>query len=119
VFMLAACGKPQPGGDMSAAPAIAVSALRASFSASPNPTHPIVDGRLGQTKLEWTTSAVKFAEIHVGKPDGPLFCKGTEKGSCETGQWVTNGMTFFLQDSTAAKPTDPAATLATVTVVVK
>lgn len=91
---------------------------RASFTAEPNPVT-VTDGtKLGITKLTWNTIATKFVEIHVGKPDGPLLCQGYATGSCETAKWVTDGMTFYLQDS-SGKVTDPSATLAAVTVQVK
>lgn len=116
-FMLVGCGKPQS--DEAAPPASSMASSRATFSANPNPVAATDPGRLGETNLNWSTTATQFAEIHVGKPDGPLFCKGASTGSCTTGHWVTNGMTFYLQDSTAATPTDAAATLATVAVTVK
>src|SRR5277367_5839889 len=82
---------------------------RATFTADPNPVT-VTDGtKLGITKLTWNTTATKFAEIHVGKPDGPLLCQGRDTGSCDTQKWVTDGMVFYLQDS-AGKATDPSAT---------
>jgi hypothetical protein len=91
---------------------------RASFTADPNPVT-VTDGtKMGVTKLTWNTTAAKFVEIRVGKPDGPLLCEGNSTGSCVTAKWVTDGMTFYLQDS-AGKVTDPTATLATVSVQVK
>jgi hypothetical protein len=106
VLALAGCGK-----TVSEQP-------RATFTANPNPIT-VTDGtRLGVTKLTWSTLATKGVEIHVGKPDGPLLCKGPGAGSCDTLKWVTDGMTFYLQDSTV-KATEPSATLATVVVHVK
>lgn len=91
---------------------------RASFTAEPNPVT-VTDGtKLGITKLTWNTTAAKFVQIRVGKPDGPLLCEGSNAGSCDTAKWVTDGMIFYLQDS-AGKVTDPSATLAAVTVQVK
>jgi len=91
---------------------------RATFTADPNPVA-VTDGtKLGITKLTWNTTATKFAEIHVGKPDGPLLCRGYGTGSCDTAKWVTDGMTFYLQDS-SGQATDASATLAAVTVQVK
>jgi hypothetical protein len=43
----------------------------------------------------------------------------TPSGSCETGKWVTDGMTFYLQDSAVANPTDAGATIASVTILVQ
>ncbi len=91
---------------------------RATFTAAPNPVI-VTDGtKLGVTKLTWNTTATKFVEIHVGKPDGPLLCQGYSTGSCDTGKWVTDGMIFYLQDS-SGKVTDPSATLAAVAAQVK
>jgi hypothetical protein len=120
---LSACGKsgsdetPTRAGQTPAA-SVVVANPRATFTADPNPVT-VTDGtKLGITKLTWNTTATKFAEIHVGKPDGPLLCQGRDTGSCDTQKWVTDGMVFYLQDS-AGKATDPSATLAAVTVQVK
>jgi hypothetical protein len=106
VLALAGCGK--SGSDQA----------KATFTANPNPII-VTDGtKTGVTKLTWNTLATKEVEIRVGKPDGPVLCKGSGAGSCDTLKWVTDGMTFYLQDSTV-KATEPSATLATVTVQVK
>jgi hypothetical protein len=116
-IMLSGCGKSQPD-ETSAPPASApVVNSRATFTASPNPAKGAAG--LAETSLNWNTTATPGAEIHVGKPDGVLLCKGHATGSCATGKWVSDGMTFYLQDSAAAKPTDPAATLAAVVVKVQ
>ena len=90
-----------------------------SFSASPNPIVTNDGSHLGLTKLSWSTLKTSQAEIHVGKPDGALLCKGLASGSCDTAKWVTDGMSFFLQDSTAAAPSASSATLGSVKVVVQ
>src|SRR5271157_2318515 len=123
VLTLIGCGK--SGSDESSAGAgqtptssVAVANPRATFTADPNPAT-VSDGtKLGVTKLTWNTTATKSVEIHVGKPEGPLLCRGTSTGSCDTGKWVTDGMIFFLQDS-AGNVTDSSATLAAVRVQVK
>ena len=120
---LIGCGKSgseeaSTGTGQSPIASVAVANPRATFTADPNPVT-VTDGtKLGITKLTWNTTATKFAEIHVGKPDGPLLCEGYGTGSCVTAKWVTDGMIFYLQDSTG-KVTDPSATLAAVTVQVK
>jgi hypothetical protein len=114
-FALMGCGKSGPKATSTSA---VVSNPRASFTADPNPVT-VTDGtKLGVTKLTWSTTAAKFVEIRVGKPDGPLLCEGTSAGSCNTAKWVTDGMTFYLQDS-SGKVTDPSATLAAISVQVK
>jgi hypothetical protein len=114
--MLIGCGK--SGSEEKATDAQPVSAAvanpRATFTADPNPVT-ADSNKLGVTKLTWSTTAAKSAEIHVGKPDGALLCVGYAIGTCTTGQWVVDGMTFYLQDSGAAKPTDASSTLAVVT----
>ena len=118
-IMLSGCGKSQSD-ETSAPPAsVAVANPRATFTADPNPITATDTTKLGVTKLTWSTTATKYAEIHVLTPNGTLLCTGLETGSCATGPWVTNGMMFYLQDSAAAKPTDPAATLAAVAVKVR
>ena len=41
-------------------------------------------------------SADQPANVYVNQT---LFCGGSTTGSCETGKWVSNGMTFVLQDA--------------------
>jgi hypothetical protein len=52
-------------------------------------------------------------DIRVGSANGALFTSGTGGTiSAQTGNWVTDGMTFFLQP---AGSTDPTATLGVTT----
>jgi len=51
-------------------------------------------------------------QVRVGSPDGTLFAEGGSTGYATTGNWVTNGMLFYLQDVTGGKPPTPANTLA-------
>jgi len=81
-----------------------------TFSLSPNPVKGNGDG-LGIVKLAFTTDKTKMIEIHVGSPSGTMMCRAPAPGVCDSGLWVNNGMVFYLQDGTAAKPDDPAATL--------
>jgi hypothetical protein len=73
---------------------------------------------MGTTTLSWQAPVAKV-EIHVGSPDGTLFAAGGNQGLAETGPWVTDNMTFYLQDGTAAKPTDRSASLAILPVAVR
>jgi len=86
-----------------------------SISALPNPFTPDVNG-LGQTTLAWTSSGTTHVEIHVNAPDGVGFA-GTPQGSyaLATGHWVSNGMTFYLQNVSNGLPLTSDNTLATVT----
>ena len=60
-----------------------------------------------------------MVEIHVGSPGGTLFAAGGPTGSAETGAWVSNGLTFYLQDITGGKSLTSTNTLATVSVIVQ
>jgi hypothetical protein len=92
-----------------------------SFFASPAEITGDANG-LGQTTLLFWTDKSTFVEIHVGTPDGPMLgqfrSRGVTSGVSKTGSWVSDGMTFYLQD-VAGKPLAPQYTLATVKVSVK
>jgi uncharacterized protein (TIGR03437 family) len=85
-----------------------------SFSASPNPI--VTTGTLGQTTLTWDATGVQTIEIHIGAPDGQLFVQAGSSGSATTGNWVTDGMTFYLEDVSNGKTPSTVNTLATVVV---
>ncbi|MFZ0591283.1 MAG: hypothetical protein WAM39_12420 [Bryobacteraceae bacterium] len=87
-----------------------------TFTASPNPiVAPGVSVVQGQTTLNWNvTSGTSEVEIHIGSPDGPLFVQSGASGSATTGTWVTNGMTFYLQDVSNGKTLSAVNTLATI-----
>jgi len=91
------------------------------FTASPNPitnaNTTIVDGLpRGVTTLSWDVSGVDTVQILIGAPDGQLFAEAGPSGTATTGLWVTDGMTFYLQDVTGGKPLTSANTLGVVTV---
>jgi Bacterial Ig-like domain (group 3)/FG-GAP-like repeat/FG-GAP repeat len=81
----------------------------AVFTAGPNP---IPAGLIGATTLSWNAPTATRVQIHVGSPTGTLFAGGPSVGSAVTGEWVTDGMVFFLQDVSGGKPLTPANTLA-------
>jgi hypothetical protein len=83
-----------------------------SFSANPNPIIVASGGFLGSTLLQWDASGVGSVEIRVGSPTGILFAGGGASGSAQTGQWVSDGMTFYLQDTSGGKALSSANTLA-------
>jgi glucose/arabinose dehydrogenase len=87
-----------------------------SISANPNPFVPNAQG-LGRTTLTWTSAGSNTVEIHVNAPDGNRLA-GTGPGtfSVTTGQWVRDGMTFYLQNVSNGASLTPANTLARVTV---
>ncbi len=90
-------------------------AVPPTLSASPNPIAVTGDARLGSTTLSWMAPGMESVEVRVGSPSGPLFGNGS-RGSFETGDWVTDGMTFYLQDTSGGKPLTAENTLATVVV---
>ncbi|HEX4808881.1 MAG TPA: hypothetical protein VH325_08125 [Bryobacteraceae bacterium] len=78
------------------------------FTANPNPILAGNGATTGVTTLTWNVSQ-SSVEIHLGSPSGPLFGTGGATGSGTTGNWVTDGMKFYLQDPTQG------TTIATVT----
>jgi parallel beta-helix repeat protein len=86
------------------------------FTATPNPI-PVATGVTdGQTTLSWSAPGSQVIEIHVGSMDGPLFTAEGNRGSLQTGPWVSDGTVFYLQDVSGGKPLTADYTLATVTV---
>jgi hypothetical protein len=85
-----------------------------SFNASPNPI--VTTGTLGQTTLTWDATGTQTIEIHIGAPDGQLFARAGSSGSATTGNWVTDGMTFYLEDVSNGKTPSTVNTLATVVI---
>ena len=84
----------------------------ASLSVVPNPI-PVNGSADGTAIVRWNAPNAQEIEVHVGSPTGTLFTQNSNKGSAPTGTWVTDGMTFYLQDVTGGKPLTPANTLAT------
>jgi hypothetical protein len=86
-----------------------------SITAEPNPFDADSQG-LGQTTVSWMTYATSEVEVHVDAPDGPVFAR-SEAGSFshQTGQWVRDGMTFYLQNVSGDLPLTSKNTIATVT----
>ncbi|HWF46652.1 MAG TPA: hypothetical protein VG168_06585 [Bryobacteraceae bacterium] len=102
----------------SVAPAAVIIRDGVTFAADPDPVMGDGPVKLGKTTLSWKTP-VKSVQIRLGAPDGKLFAISGGAQQAETGYWVANGMTFYLQDNTALNPTDPSATLAKLAVSVK
>ena len=89
-------------------------ALGRSFKASPNPI--TGSAQYGRTTISWYAPDVTEVQVRVGSPNGALFAAGGNRGSAETGVWVADGTTFYLQDISGGKPLNAANTLATVVV---
>jgi hypothetical protein len=87
-----------------------------SFAANPNPIPVTGNAIHGSTTLSWNAQDAEVVEVHVGRPDGPLLTTWGNRGSMQTGVWVSDGTTFYLQDVTAGRPLTADYTLATVVV---
>ena len=90
-----------------------------TLTASPNPVPVTAGTRYGSTTLTWNAPDAGVIEIHVGSPNGPLFTQQGNSGTAQTGTWVADGTTFYLQDVTGGKALTLANTLATVVVHLK
>ena len=87
-----------------------------SLTASPNPI-PVAGGAFqGSTTISWNAPGAEMVEIRIGSPDGKLFTRMGYRGSIQTGAWVADGTTFYLQDVTGARPPTSDYTLATLVV---
>lgn len=74
--------------------------LQSSASAilsGPSPV-PVGVGQLGQLTLSFSAPGVSRTKIVVGSPTGTVLSEGGSSGSAATGQWVSDGMQFFLED---------------------
>jgi parallel beta-helix repeat protein len=87
-----------------------------SLTASPNPIPVTGNANLGQTTLSWNAPDADVIEIHIGSPNGALFTMKNNRGSIQTGLWVSDGLTFYLQDVTGGNPLTSDYTLATLVV---
>jgi len=80
---------------------------RGKIEAIPNPLFPELKERFpalrGTTTLFWESFRTDIVEVHVNAPNGPLFSRSDGSGSAVTGEWVNNGMTFYLQDVSGGK----------------
>lgn len=90
---------------------------QASISATPNPIVVPAGGSVyGKAVLIWDTAAAnQTLEVHVGSPNGPLFARSGSTGTSTTGNWVTDGLTFYLQNVTGGQNVTIATTTVSVT----
>ena len=87
-----------------------------SLTATPNPIPATGSASLGMTTITWMAPGEVAVEVRIGSPNGALFAGGGSRGSAQTGLWVPDGMTFYLQDISGGKPLTAENTLATVVV---
>lgn len=92
------------------------SSVGPSITANPNPIPVSGNSLVGATTISWNAPDAQSIEIHIGSPGGRLFTQNTNRGSMATEVWVTDGMTFYLQDVTDGKPLTSDYTLATLVV---
>ncbi|MGA7413126.1 MAG: hypothetical protein WBW33_21800 [Bryobacteraceae bacterium] len=71
---------------------------------------------LGTATLFWNATGSSGVEVHVNSPDGRLFAQAGASGSAASGTWITDGMRFYLQDTSTGTSTSPSDTLAVATV---
>src|SRR5580698_6566115 len=72
---------------------------------------PDIDGA-GTATLKWSAPSATAIQIRIGSATGQLFGEAGNTGSAVTGEWVTDGMLFYLQDVTVGPP---GVTLAAIT----
>jgi parallel beta-helix repeat protein len=83
-----------------------------TLTASPNPIPVMANALYGSTTISWNAPGAEVIEIRIGSPDGALLAYMGYRGSVQTGTWVHDGMTFYLQDVTGGKPLTSDYTLA-------
>jgi SAM-dependent methyltransferase len=81
-----------------------------------NPIYLPENKTAGALKLDWKIKATKEVQIRINSPTGPLLSHSGTSGNVTTGEWVHNGMTFFLQDISDAKELTTANTLSKLSV---
>jgi hypothetical protein len=87
-----------------------------SLIASPNPIPVTASALQGSTTISWNAPDADVIEIRIGSPNGQLFTLMGSQGSLDTGNWVTDSMTFYLQDVSGGNPLTSDFTLATLVV---
>ena len=86
-----------------------------TLTANPSPIRVCDNSGAGATTFNWTANNVSAIEIHIGSPNGTLLTRGGANGSLATGQWITQGLVFYLQNITNGLPLTSTNTLATFT----
>jgi parallel beta-helix repeat protein len=87
-----------------------------SLTANPNPITVTGNAIVGSTTISWNAPDAQTIEIHIGSPNGTLLTMQGNRGSIQTGAWVSDELTFYLQDVTGGKPLTSDYTLATLVV---
>jgi hypothetical protein len=63
---------------------------------NPNPIEVAQGQGLGTTSVNWNAGSVPQIQVRVGSPTGTLMANGISSGSAPTGNWVSNGLSFYL-----------------------
>ena len=74
---------------------------QAKLSADPNPIQVCDGSGVGHTILTWDSGGILYTSVKIGNPGagGQSFIASNKtKGFARTGNWVTNGMVFYLID---------------------
>jgi hypothetical protein len=88
----------------------------AAITADPNPIKVCDGSGLGVTHIRFKIEPpVGAVDVRIDSPAGPQFASKGESARVPTGKWVTDGMVFYLQDTTGGKSLTPENTLDTVT----
>jgi glycosyltransferase involved in cell wall biosynthesis len=59
---------------------------------------------VGATTLQWTSTGTEEVQVRVGQSNGALLSHTGPEGTAATGNWVRNGMVFFLQNVSGGRP---------------
>jgi hypothetical protein len=69
--------------------------------------------------VHWRFQGHGAVEVRVGTPDGVLLGGAGTSGAIATGEWVRDGMMFFLQNVSGGLPLTAANTLDVVRVAIR
>lgn len=89
-----------------------------TFWATNNPATAGANGA-AQLNLAWNAPGTTELDIRIGAPDGTTMGTQPRYGTTSTGQWVTDGMMFYLQDISGGKPLSAENTLGTIRATVR
>ncbi len=74
-----------------------------SLRVSPDPLLVCAPTGLPKVRVAWEVPSDLLVEIRIGAPEGTVFARSRGSGSRDTGNWVTDGMEFFLVDVEAGQ----------------
>jgi hypothetical protein len=84
------------------------------IAATPNPIQVCDEGEFGETTIIFNARGLsEEVEVRAGSIDGDVLYTGEPEGSVETGNWVTDGMVFYLLDVASGEILDTVTVLHT------